>query len=432
MANQQTPLSEVPAFGQPPYEDRDSITRTVIFQIPVLTRKKSGLLNRAMKDFWRARQIACDYFQNNNVFDVTYADQNQLNRHIRNKHGVNLGSQQVSYAISQVKGDYVAFKKSGEKGTPPKANRADTLKITRAGTYIFADDGRHYLNVRTGLDNVTLPLRVSKDPHHKNHLPFSESIPPKLPDKSRQRRPGQPIRHLEFEDYPGKTERIEVSTIQKRGNRRFTAHLLFSILKEQERDYDSDDARYVIGVDRGRNQLAYAALYDKHESTVIDWWNRGGDEVEHYMNEYSARIREFQSNHVWKQMEDARDRRFRYKKQIDYEVANGIVDLARSVDGSVIIVLEDLSGMSDLGSYSKESRRFNEWSFYRLRKFIQQKAEPYDIPIARIEPAGTSQKCSRCGTKDDIERQGVYFHCGNCEYEQHADANAAVNIAKRF
>jgi IS605 OrfB family transposase len=147
------------------------------------------------------------------------------------------------------------------------------------------------------------------------------------------------------------------------------------------------------------------------------------------MDQFSDRIREFQRAGVWERMEDARMRRFRYKRQIDYEVANAVVDLARErLDAG--IVLEDLGGMSRLGGWKVENRRFNEWSYHRLEQYITQKAEPYDIPVQTVEPAYTSQECSRCGSEETV-RDGIYFECRECDYDQHADANAAVNIAKR-
>ena len=82
-------------------------------------------------------------------------------------------------------------------------------------------------------------------------------------------------------------------------------------------------------------------------------------------------------------MEAARERRARYKRQVDYEIANAIVDFARG-RFSVGIALEELSDMSRLGATPTECRRFNHWSYYRLGEYIQDKAEPYDIPVTEV------------------------------------------------
>lgn len=427
--SEQTSLDKFHAFEQPPLADRDTFARTIVFQIPTLTAKKSGLLNRAMKDYRLARQLACEYFRDHDASEFTISDQNELSAEIAGQDEIDLSRRQVAYAIRTVHQNYREFQRELH-ASPPEANRADTLSIPRRGTRVFYEDGRYYLNVQTGLDTLNLPLRTSSDTHHADYLPYPSSVPDK--ESTYQQRAGVKFSDLSPEDFPSRTQKLSTSTLQKRGERRFTANLTVQIATRQERSYDAEDARYIVSVDRGRNQLAHAALYDSDEDHVVDWWNRGGDEVEHYMTQFAERISEFQSAGVWDEMADARQRRFRYKKQVDYEIANALVDLARGTNGSVAIVMEELSGMSRLGSYSVENRRFSEWSYYRLGEFIDQKATPHDIPVEQVDAYNTSQTCSRCGETEGTGRRGVHFTCESCGYEQHADANAAVNIAKRF
>lgn len=432
MSEQQAELEDFGPFEQPPQEQRDTVTRTLVIQLPILTAKKAGLLNRAMKDYRRARAIGCEYFAENDLSEFTISDQNELSGQISSRDDIQLSRRQIAYGIRTVKQNYAEFQKD-QRASPPEANRADTLAISRRGTRIFhEEDGRYYLNIRTGIDDVNLPLRTTDDAHHTDYLPAPDAIPAK--QSPRQRRAGVPFKDLDHDDFPSRTLKLSTSTIQKRGERDFTANLSFQVATRRERRYDAENARYVVGVDRGRNQLAHAALYDSNADHVTDWWSRSGDEVGHYMDEFAERISEFQAAGVWDQMDDARDRRFRYKEQVDYEIANAIVDLALDADGSVVIVLEDLQGMSKLGNYAVENRRFSEWSYYRLGEFVDQKAAPHDIPARRVDPYATSKDCSRCGCDEpeQTHRQGVYFSCKKCGYEQHADANAAVNIAKRY
>jgi len=397
-------------------------TRTVQVPVARLTAKKAGMLNRAMKDYRRAREQTCRYFKRNNAFEFTYSERDELRKELGNHDRINLPSRVLYPAIATVEQNYKEYEKDG-RASPPQANRTDTLALEGQNARIYHTEGRYYLNVSTGNGVVNLPLVVSNDDYHKERFPNPDTVPP-----AGRTRTGVQFADLEPEDFPGKTVKLSTSTLQKTGQRRFIANLVFQIEKRVDRPNDGTP-RYLIGVDRGRNQLASAAVYDIEEDHVVDWWSRDGDEVQHYMDEFSNRIREFQQAGVWKQMEDARMRRFRYKEQADYEVANAIVNLARErLDAGII--LEDLGGLSRLGSWKVENRRFAEWSYYRLEQYIQQKAEPYDIPVQTVEPAYTSRECSRCGT-DDTARDGIYFECRECNYEQHADANAAVNIAKR-
>ncbi|MCY4046679.1 MAG: transposase [Candidatus Dadabacteria bacterium] len=48
--------------------------------------------------------------------------------------------------------------------------------------------------------------------------------------------------------------------------------------------------------------------------------------------------------------------------------------------------------------------------------------------LIKVEPAYTSQTCSRCGNIDKESRKDRDFHCVKCGHKDHADINAAKNI----
>lgn len=49
--------------------------------------------------------------------------------------------------------------------------------------------------------------------------------------------------------------------------------------------------------------------------------------------------------------------------------------------------------------------------------------------VERICPAYTSQTCSRCGHREPRNRESQAFRCRSCGHRDHADINAAINIA---
>jgi putative transposase len=50
--------------------------------------------------------------------------------------------------------------------------------------------------------------------------------------------------------------------------------------------------------------------------------------------------------------------------------------------------------------------------------------------VEKINPAYTSQTCSACGTVDREARESQAVHrCRSCGHTEHADVNAARNIA---
>lgn len=406
----------------------ETYVRTIKVPLETPTANKAGRINWAMKQFQTAREYACEYFEENDPLEATISDRSSLYKELRPKANVELPANVVTQAVNIVHQNYCEYA-LGRADTPPEATNATVYGLHAQVIRLFYDGGTYYLNLSTGRDRFSLPLRTTDRAYHADWLPYPDAIPEK--QTKRQRTPGVEFDKIPSDGFPDNVLQLSSSTLHRTGRREYVAHLVFK-RRRPEQSLDADDtARYIVGVDRGRNQLAYAALYDRENDHVEGWWNRSGDEVRHYMDEYAERIREFQEAGVWEQMEDARDRRYRYKNQVDYEIANGIADLAGGVrDEGVVIAIEDLSGMSRLGNYAAENRRFSEWSYSRQAEYVEDKADEHGVNVVEVDAAYTSQQCSRCGTEETV-REGVHFECEVCGYSQHADANAAVNIAKR-
>lgn len=75
-------------------------------------------------------------------------------------------------------------------------------------------------------------------------------------------------------------------------------------------------------------------------------------------------------------------------------------------------------------------RRLSVWQRSLIRQFAERKAEECGMLVAEVNPAYTSQQCSRCGLRGIRKRHS--FTCPSCGHVAHADVNAAVNIRNRY
>lgn len=89
------------------------------------------------------------------------------------------------------------------------------------------------------------------------------------------------------------------------------------------------------------------------------------------------------------------------------------------------IQMEDLSGIK-----ANRERFLANWTYFDLQMKIEQKAKERGIKVIKIEPAYTSQRCSRCGyISDENRKTQADFECCECGFKANADWNAAKNIA---
>lgn len=124
----------------------------------------------------------------------------------------------------------------------------------------------------------------------------------------------------------------------------------------------------------------------------------------------------------------ARDRESSIRGDLNRRIAKEIVKMARQLQCG--IKLEDLSGAGFAGRQKPGvplpfSRR--DGSLYHLQSLLEARAHDAGVPLVFVDPAFTSRCCSRCGGRGT--RKGKRFSCPHCGYSDHADVNAAFNIA---
>ena len=151
-----------------------------------------------------------------------------------------------------------------------------------------------------------------------------------------------------------------------------------------------------------------------------------GAQAEHIHKKYKFIRRELQRKGKYKKVKAIKNRESRIVRDLNHKISRFIVNLAVKLKGG--IRLEKLSGIKN----SKKNRKafrysLNSWSYYMLGKFIEYKSKLAGIPVTYVDPAYTSRCCSMCGLIG--ERIGKEFKCPSCGHGEHADSNAAFNIA---
>ena len=175
-----------------------------------------------------------------------------------------------------------------------------------------------------------------------------------------------------------------------------------------------------VGVDRNAtSHIAVCAVGSK----II----KLGKRAPHINKKYSNIRTKAQRRRNYSFVKKLKDRESRITKDINHQISRKIVDTAYY--NKMGIKLENLKGVNKKKTRSKKlNATKSNWSFYQLQQFIEYKAKLLGVPVVFIDPAYTSQRCSCCGFLGVREKKK--FVCTNCGHIDHADANAAFNIAQ--
>ena len=190
------------------------------------------------------------------------------------------------------------------------------------------------------------------------------------------------------------------------------------------------DENTVVGVDLGLKIPAVCAVNNSRERKYIGDINDFFRVRTKLQSQYTRTQRSLKLNtggHGRKKKMQAlnrlKDKEKNFANCYNHNVSKAIVEFAVSV-GAKYIHLEDLSG------FDSDQTILRNWSFYQLQNFITYKAERVGIIVKKVNPAFTSQTCSRCGNLEDGQREKQKdFKCKKCGYYANADYNAAKNIS---
>ncbi len=188
-----------------------------------------------------------------------------------------------------------------------------------------------------------------------------------------------------------------------------------------------------IGIDRNTTGHCAVIAIPKTGKVV-----KLGKQAFHIHRKYKKIRKHLQSKNAKKKLKKISKREKNIIKDINHKISRKIVNIV--IKNNCGIRLENLKGIrkNTKRSSNKKTKNgesfkssINTWEFYQLGQMIEYKAKICGIPVQYVDPQYTSQKCSRCGNIGN--RNGKKFMCTNeeCMHVDHADSNAAFNIAAK-
>jgi putative transposase len=379
------------------------VRRTLPVKLVVADSDKNALLD-TIDQYKHCANETSDHCWNDNDYKKTekYAVKDELYHDLKAAHDLtaNLVQQAIFQAVEAVKSGVERLRKAEDTSQPEFT--ADTARYDkRAAT--FHDDH---------VSLSTVDGRIEADyvlPEDEADTPFDE--------------------YLNGDEWVFRTSTLQYKPFEDE----FWFHIGFK--REQETDSSQIDAAVpehntVLGIDLGVENLAVA-------STGTFWT---GDELDHWYREFQQRrggLQQTGTQEAHRTLQRMSKKETAYYKQYLHTVANEIVEEAVEHDCSVI-AFEDLT---DIRKRAQGATWHHRWRFNRLYEYVEYKAKAYGIDVEELErspqaktvPAYyTSQRCSSCGfTHEENRPTQDHFECQKCGYKNHADYNAAKNVAVR-
>jgi len=187
---------------------------------------------------------------------------------------------------------------------------------------------------------------------------------------------------------------------------------------------DAQPVQQWIGVDRGQNNLAVAAL----PKGFGRFWK--GGHVKSLRRQFQRTRKKLQSAKQLKEVKRLEQRERRIMTQINHVISKELVQFAK--DFGMGLRFEDLSGIRQTSKQRKTTKsdaanNRDTWAFYQLELFTRYKAIRAGVPVESYPAAYTSKSDHRNGVLG--KRNGHWFK-GFDGYRANADWNASQNIGQ--
>lgn len=204
-----------------------------------------------------------------------------------------------------------------------------------------------------------------------------------------------------------------------------------NVIFEEEKEIPKEEKfEHFVGVDLGINNIATVVVLNR-KGEVLETKFFSGKQLIEKRRRFSDLRKELSKKKLLNEIKKTKNRERNYMKDINHKISRKIINIAKKYP-NCCVVMEKLKGIRKKIKYSKRfNKKFHNWSFKELQRFIEYKAHYNSIAVRRVYPAYTSQVCRNCFGKMMRSSQSKAV-CQTCKIEVNADWLGAVNVTKRL
>lgn len=188
-------------------------------------------------------------------------------------------------------------------------------------------------------------------------------------------------------------------------------------------DPTEQETATALGVDLGVVNLATTSDGETHTNAVVERQRQKHQRLR-------RELQQCQTDSARRKLKRLAGRQARFQSDTNHVISKRIVlEAERTKRGIALEALTGIGARTRVKGKEQRAKRSN-WSFAQLRFFIAYKAKLHGVKVWIVDPHYTSQRCFECGHIERANRKTqAQFLCINCGHSDHADINAAKNIA---
>lgn len=281
-----------------------------------------------------------------------------------------------------------------------------------------------YLRVKRDLNWLTKPIKFNTPQADLQRNRDWSYVDGKLSINTLDKREKVAYRTDYFDQYLNDQAcKLGILKIIKRGKNYFAYISVTKTVNQLE----TDDAKHVVGLDRGLRFL-YSAYDEKGKASFYS-----GKHVMHVRRKYFDLRKKLQkkgTKSAKRVLKRISGRENRFMSDVNHQISKALVN---KYGKNTLFIIEDLAGIKSATVKCKDKEdkyQSISWAYYQLEQDLTYKARLNNSDVIKVAAQYTSQRCPKCGRicKENRDHDLHLYQCDRCGYTSNDDRLAAINI----